>query len=301
MRLTKAERTEVIDGALAAKFGVWWTWEKPILDHSIGPCNSNAFDEFEDRLSALRQRARLELEALGDNELQELQELSSASKRLVEWFRGLVQSEINQLKLQEPVWLMAGFGHPTARANFQHWSQVARYSLHEALMLSVGVEPELLPEHLVETPRKGQSKQTNPQINFLQQRRTVLKGHFPRDTWDGKSLSVSPGWLKDLIDRIELDVHPEFLAQLSRRVARDRGEAIEKPRRLLGSELESLLKLVAGMAIEQYGYNPQSSRNDAVRNIADDLDQLGIGLDLKTIRKWLKEACAMVDPENPPK
>lgn len=301
MGLTKSERAQVIDKALAAKFGKWQTWEKPIIGHSIGPCNPDAFDEFEGRLSALRQQARLELEALGDNELQELQELSSASKRLVEWFRGLAQSEINQLKLHEPVWLAAGFGHPAARANFKHWAQVADYSLHEALMLSVGVEPELLPEHLVEPPRKGQGTQSNPQINFLRKRRTVLKGHFPHSSWDGTSLSVSPGWLKDLIDRIELEVHPEFLAQLSRRVARDRGEAIEKPRQLLDSELSSLLKLVAGMAIEQYGYDPESSRNDAVPNIADDLDRLGIGLDLKTIRKWLKEASAMVDPENLPK
>jgi hypothetical protein len=176
---------------------------------------------------------------------------------------------------------------------------MADYTLHEALLLSVGVEPELVPEHLFQDQRRNGGVRNNQQLTFLKKRMAVLKGHFPHSSWDGTSLRVSPSWLKDLIDRIDLDVDPEFMDHLTRRVSRDQGEEPTPPKRLAHSELESFLKLVAGMAIEQCGYDPDSNRNQAIPNIADDLDRLGIGLDLKTIRKWLKEACETVRPEKP--
>ncbi len=62
----------------------------------------------------------------------------------------------------------------------------------------------------------------------------------------------------------------------------------EKP--ISPRERESLLKLIIGMAIAGYTYDPRISRNTATAEIASDLDRLGIGLDVDTVRKWLKEA-----------
>ncbi len=59
---------------------------------------------------------------------------------------------------------------------------------------------------------------------------------------------------------------------------------------LLTRERQSVLKLILGMAIKGYTYNPKQSRNDAIREIAQDLESLGIALDQDTIRKWIKEA-----------
>lgn len=60
------------------------------------------------------------------------------------------------------------------------------------------------------------------------------------------------------------------------------------------SEKQSVLRLVAGMAIQGYKYDPSSNRNECITEIQSDLDFLGIGLDAKTIRKWLKEATAIL-------
>ena len=55
-------------------------------------------------------------------------------------------------------------------------------------------------------------------------------------------------------------------------------------------ERESLLKLLIGMAIEQYGFDPIARRSSATANIASDLARHGVALDEDTVRKWLREA-----------
>ena len=62
-------------------------------------------------------------------------------------------------------------------------------------------------------------------------------------------------------------------------------------------ERESLLKLVIGMAVEQYGYNPNASRNEATAHIASDLATNGVPLDRDTILKWLREASELLPNE----
>ena len=66
----------------------------------------------------------------------------------------------------------------------------------------------------------------------------------------------------------------------------------EKP--LHTRERESALKLIIGMALKGYCYDPSASRNAATQDIADDLAALGIGLDADTVRKWLKEGTELL-------
>ncbi len=69
----------------------------------------------------------------------------------------------------------------------------------------------------------------------------------------------------------------------------------EKP---LGSlERNTLLKLVIGMAISGYKYDTNSKRNSATKEICDDLDLLGIGLDAGTVKKWLDIGAEMLPQE----
>lgn len=55
-------------------------------------------------------------------------------------------------------------------------------------------------------------------------------------------------------------------------------------------ERDSLLKLVIGMAIGGYGYDPKVGRSSTARDIASDLALRGIPLDEDTVRKYLAEA-----------
>jgi hypothetical protein len=54
-------------------------------------------------------------------------------------------------------------------------------------------------------------------------------------------------------------------------------------------ERESMLRLIIGMAVRGYSFDPAAARNSAVKDIAGDLQFLGIGLDEDTVRKYLSE------------
>ena len=63
-----------------------------------------------------------------------------------------------------------------------------------------------------------------------------------------------------------------------------------KPRRdtLILKEPTILKRLIIGMAISKYDYDPKASRSAAPQKIFDHLLRLGISVDVDTIRKWLR-------------
>jgi hypothetical protein len=80
-------------------------------------------------------------------------------------------------------------------------------------------------------------------------------------------------------------------AELSARIADlESAETHEPEKPLGGRERDSMLKLIIGMAIKGYVYDPKAGRSGTVREIADDLRRAGLALDVDTIRKYLSEA-----------
>jgi hypothetical protein len=51
-----------------------------------------------------------------------------------------------------------------------------------------------------------------------------------------------------------------------------------------------MLKLILGMAMKNYRYDPTQKKNTATKAITDDLAENGIILDEDTVRKYLGEA-----------
>ncbi len=58
-------------------------------------------------------------------------------------------------------------------------------------------------------------------------------------------------------------------------------------------ERDTLLKMIIGMAVDSYGYDPNASRSPIPKEISDILAQKGMPLDQDTVRKWLKEAAEL--------
>jgi hypothetical protein len=70
------------------------------------------------------------------------------------------------------------------------------------------------------------------------------------------------------------------------------------PENLLSTrERDSLLKLVIGMAVGGYGYDPAAARSPQPSAIEADLAERGISLDVDTIRKWLRQASELLPPQ----
>lgn len=93
----------------------------------------------------------------------------------------------------------------------------------------------------------------------------------------------------------------ESIGELQRRINElehrppNTGTVGEKP---VGTrERDSLLKLVIGMAIGGYGFDPRATRSEQTQAIADDLVRQGIALDVDTVRKWLREGAALLPPD----
>ena len=63
---------------------------------------------------------------------------------------------------------------------------------------------------------------------------------------------------------------------------------------------ENLLKALTAIAIDDYGYSPESAKSTAPQDIADAMSNQGIIFDPKTIRGWLKEGANLL-PQNPVK
>jgi hypothetical protein len=55
-------------------------------------------------------------------------------------------------------------------------------------------------------------------------------------------------------------------------------------------ERESMLKLIAAMAIGGYGHDPKAARSETVKSIVDDLERAGMTLSDDTIRRYLNGA-----------
>jgi hypothetical protein len=73
------------------------------------------------------------------------------------------------------------------------------------------------------------------------------------------------------------------------------GEVQEKP--FTTSERDSLLKLVIGMAVKGYSYDPSAKKNTAVADISTDLVGLGLQLSDDTIRKYLIQGVKKLPPK----
>lgn len=65
-------------------------------------------------------------------------------------------------------------------------------------------------------------------------------------------------------------------------------------------ERNTLLKLVIGMAIKGYAFDPNASKSAATSEIANDLAEVGVSVTDETILKYLREATRVVLPRKVP-
>ncbi len=65
-------------------------------------------------------------------------------------------------------------------------------------------------------------------------------------------------------------------------------------------EKDSLLKMIIVLAVEAYRYNPDDKKSTVPGEIASSAQQLGLSIDVDTVRKWLKEAASLLPREEQP-
>ena len=101
--------------------------------------------------------------------------------------------------------------------------------------------------------------------------------------------------LDKLVQQVQTD--QEIKKDLQERVAELEAMLAAAPEPdlgLHGKERESVLRLIIGMAVGGYSYDPTASRSKIIPEITSDLAKAGVELTDDTVRKWLKEAAEVL-------
>ena len=191
---------------------------------------------------------------------------------------------------------------------YEFWSRAELWSLAEAAALINDRNPLVVTESRIESDR-ADTKITNILVRTLDLlERARLAGILHRTNspkklinWlDLKQIGM-PKKLRDLA--LELSKTPLSLSaentQLKEKIAGlevaaltfKSKEVVSNPAKPFNlRERESLLKLILGMAIKGYSYDPKATKSKEIGEIAGDLQTLGLALDEDTVRKYLNEA-----------
>jgi hypothetical protein len=301
MPLTADERTAIISKAMDWNFGDLLTWERPVLAHTFGENDLGQVDVFVKDLIETRSEVLAALELMPDDDLNGIQlELEDAFRISVRNRAAISGERIRRLRRVCPPPIAFGFGHPSFTAKFDHWAKMPKLTLHEVSLLSLGADPSQIgKEDWIELQKLQEGNETlwAAHRSFLEHRDIFSRFYH----YTGFGYAAEPiGRIKRWIDNLDISVHPDFYAGLEARLSPTTPKTPEtqvsaKP--MTSQERDTLLKLIAAMSCEQYGYDPRPERSTVPTSIKGDLERVGIAMDDKTIRKWLKEASQLVAPE----
>ena len=136
---------------------------------------------------------------------------------------------------------------------------------------------------------------------FYFKRRQVIGNNFFQ-FGDHTQIKLSPKAFCDWCIEVGLEVPEDLLIAVSKvtganyDIRRPWADATDEPD-LDNRERESLIKLVIGLAIRGYGYQPTAIRSEIPNQIRSDLNTLGLDLHPETIRRYLKEGAAILPDE----
>src|SRR5271166_5453419 len=163
------------------------------------------------------------------------------------------------------------FNEPKAQADFDYWTKMPRWTLDEATALSLRKAPEFVNWDKVKV-YLGQSSFAD---GYGKRRSLLLRAQEAGDLKDPTLPAEFIRWAA----RTGIVLPQELIGAAAGR---------EKP--LSTRERDTFLKMILGMAIKGYGYNPTKGRSDTPQDIANDLEVLGIGVSVDTVRNKLNEA-----------
>jgi hypothetical protein len=295
----KPSRAYYTKKVLLRRYGRLLYWRKPVIHNIRGPYHPDFFDRFALDLALSIQISKDTFEDLTDEEFfarfdyrgEVIHQAHMMTERLT-------LAELKVVFQQEPAWFAGGFGVEGRKADDQHWARMQRWSLDEAVALSIGYEPcgDLLER------ADGMPVQSDVLAYYLK-RHALIEDNFD---WGSEKapLKNRVGDVVRWFHHSELDVPPSLLAATDKYHALGLGKktkpgrfstADDKP--LDPRERSTMLKLIITMAMKGYGYDPRAERSPTPTDIESDMNEFGIRINLETIRKHLRSGADMLDDE----
>lgn len=211
------------------------------------------------------------------------------------------------------------FHKPSADADFEYWARMPHWTVDEAVALTLGKAPEQLRWHTVEKA----ADRSSVAAEYRRRRELALRSlawkHLTDPvlpsvfiTWADRIGMTVPDGLRTALDaqavkepdyrslyesllaacaeteNLVADVYEELRKM---KAHQDAAQAENRASKAIGTkERESMMAIIAGMAMEGYKYNPASAKNLATKDIASDIAQVGLSLDVDTVRKYVSAA-----------
>ncbi|MDZ4150748.1 hypothetical protein [Methylicorpusculum sp.] len=194
------------------------------------------------------------------------------------------------------------YNQPAANADYVHWSKAAHWTVDEAVALSFGKDPDFVTWKKIE-PLKEKSafaKAFSKRRDLALRATRWKKFHdlIPPVTFVSWAKEIKIDLPQELICEVEkigglcINWHEQY-QKLKAEIAANK--ITSKPESTRKSE--NLLQALTSVAVDAYGYDPQSAKSTAPQDIADALAKRGKKVDPKTIRTWLKEGNELL-PQN---
>lgn len=305
MRMTETEDKngqirQIVEGAL----GELAHWQRPVSLPSVGPAFPEVFDRFERELSETRAAIEERLALWSKSELDSIVPQSEAP-RLNPLFDpqgrlGSLAIALRSLKSRIPQDFVGGWAVAGKEVDLAYWSSFSTVSLEDLVFLSLGRDPREA-NLVLACKTYGRSDEGDTVLGFVEDRLELIAnamGVDPKNTEARIPLRAFLDWIEEThlpIDTafhvaLRARYHPEPVATSSVSPEQQSNhqltlEAID-PR-----ERSSLVKLVAAMAIDGYGYDPEARQSPIPKQIETAVLLQGLDLNVKTIRKFLREGC----------
>jgi len=166
------------------------------------------------------------------------------------------------------------FNQPQASADFGFWCDLNEWNIDEATALMLGKDPSrVVWEDMSERISKSVFAVSYRDLR-LQLLRAKKDGKLSEPDEPRKFMEWASSVGRQLPNGMQLKAS---------------GTTAERANHLNPKERDSLLKMVIGMAVAKYGFDPGAKKNSATTDIRKDLDARGLGIDDGTILKFLKK------------
>jgi hypothetical protein len=304
------EISELIRRIIDDSLGELARWQRPVSLPGVGPAFPEVYGRFEDELSQWRAKAEGRLALWSGRELGEISsqtETPSLNPLFDEQGRlGSAAIALRRLKAHMPQDFVGGWAVAGKEADLPYWSSFATVSLEDLVFLSLGREPRTSNMAAV-CKTYGRSDEGDSVLGFLEDRLELIANAMGVNPEDGKARVALRAFF-DWVDETSLPIDPAFHRALSDRyqpvAPGSSTEAREQPTdHQIGSanldprERSSLMKLIAAMAIDGYGYDPKARQSPIPKEIETAVLLQGLKLTTKTILKYLREGCQYLPKE----
>lgn len=291
--MLQIEKEDLISKVLTKQLGGFVSWSMPVVPPLLGP-------KYIEKAEALRKEARSFAER--HKQLLDLQDdsnLISAYGTTGDTQDHELETHWREARQNSPVCpncsviYLAALGKPGVFADYDYWSRMEWMELKEAFWLCLGLDPRVDWEDVLTystSRRPGHPKESKHVHAQLKQLSRFAMRVAPVDR------KFRGPELLEWVDTTGFPVHPDFVQMLRVRQKRENTNepttAIDplpiKQKKEDPRAVRAVARIIVAIAIEEYGYDPNSVRSPIPKEIVDIMDRLGLQATSETVLKYLK-------------